>query len=273
MAASYSSAQRTEALRLYAERGPAEAARATGIPAATIRSWAKRSGAQPLRSEKGRAAVEASRLSWEQRRAELTVRLGEVAAGLLERAAASGDAQKAKALMVALAVAIDKAELLSGRATVREERPLVAVTPEEAQRELAALNDELQARDELGARQRTSLRTGRPGRRGRTLARCRLSRRLLKSADAALSGEVVSGRGKLLAVLLCFQGDRLVLRNESARRGVLSNGRPVAVVKQHSALTARVFLAEGVEPGTLHRVLGELVVLPNHVRNLDLPAG
>ena len=145
MAASYSSAQRTEALRLYAERGPAEAARATGIPAATIRSWAKRSGAQPLRSEKGRAAVEASRLSWEQRRAELTVRLGEVAAGLLERAAASGDAQKAKALMVALAVAIDKAELLSGRATVREERPLV-VTPEEAQRELAALNDELQAR-------------------------------------------------------------------------------------------------------------------------------
>lgn len=53
MAAAYTDSERQTALALYAERGPAVAARATGIPSATIRSWANRSGAQPLRSEKG----------------------------------------------------------------------------------------------------------------------------------------------------------------------------------------------------------------------------
>ena len=62
-----------------------------------------------MRDEQTRAASAAARLTWEQRRAELTVRLGEVAAGLLERAAA-GEAQEAKALMTACAIGIDKAE-------------------------------------------------------------------------------------------------------------------------------------------------------------------
>jgi len=116
MAAAYTDLQRQTALALYAERGPAAAARATGIPSATIRSWAKRSGAQRLRSEKGRAGTEAARLTWEQRRAELTVRLGEVAAGHLERAA-NADAQGAKALMLAVAIGVDTS--LSGRTTSR----------------------------------------------------------------------------------------------------------------------------------------------------------
>lgn len=81
MARTYTAAERKRALDLYAEQGPAAAARAAGIPAATIRSWAKRNGAQPLRDERTRAGTEAARLTWEQRRAELTVRLGEVAAG------------------------------------------------------------------------------------------------------------------------------------------------------------------------------------------------
>jgi hypothetical protein len=144
MARTYTAEQRARALDLYAKDGPAAAARATAIPPATIRSWAKRSGAQPLRDERTRAGTEAARLTWEQRRAELTVRLGEVAADLLERAA-TGEAQEAKALMTATAIAIDKAQLLTGRATAREER-VGPVTPDEARRELELLEDELAAR-------------------------------------------------------------------------------------------------------------------------------
>lgn len=144
MARTYTTAEREHALDLYAKDGPAAAARATAIPPGTIRSWAKRSGAQPLRDEQTRAASAAARLTWEQRRAELTVRLGEVAAGLLERAAA-GEAQEAKALMTACAIGIDKAELLAGHATARLDVP-PHVTPAEARLELEQLSRTLAAR-------------------------------------------------------------------------------------------------------------------------------
>ncbi len=144
MARTYTTAEREHALDLYAKDGPAAAARATAIPPGTIRSWAKRSGAQPLRDEQTRAASAAARLTWEQRRAELTVRLGEVAAGLLERAAA-GEAQEAKALMTACAIGIDKAELLAGHATARLDVP-PHVTPAEARLELEQLSRTLAER-------------------------------------------------------------------------------------------------------------------------------
>lgn len=42
----YTPEQKTEALQLYVDHGPAEASRSTGIPAKTIASWAGRSGMQ-----------------------------------------------------------------------------------------------------------------------------------------------------------------------------------------------------------------------------------
>ncbi|MBA3371113.1 MAG: hypothetical protein H0T96_06640 [Thermoleophilaceae bacterium] len=116
----YTAEQRAAALELYSEVGPAEAGRRLGIPSGTVRSWARRNGCAAVATENRRAAVEAARLTWEQRRSGLTVRLGEVAAELLERVE-KAEPGEAKALATALAILVDKAELLSGRATERTE--------------------------------------------------------------------------------------------------------------------------------------------------------
>lgn len=67
---SYTDDQRAEALRLYRDVGAAEAGRRCEIPSATIRSWARRGGVSPERpaSEQTRAATDAARRSWAQRR-------------------------------------------------------------------------------------------------------------------------------------------------------------------------------------------------------------
>ena len=116
----YTAEQRDAALELYREVGPAEAGRRLSIPSGTVRSWARRNGCAAVATENRRAAVEAARLTWEQRRSGLTVRLGEVAAELLERVK-KAEPGEAKALATALAILVDKAELLSGRATERTE--------------------------------------------------------------------------------------------------------------------------------------------------------
>ena len=78
---SYTDAERQKALDLYIEVGPAEASRRTGVPAATIRSWALRAGATVARprTQAATAAVEAARLTWAQRRAEVAALASEVA--------------------------------------------------------------------------------------------------------------------------------------------------------------------------------------------------
>ncbi len=57
----YTPEQKAEALRLYAEVGPSEAARQTGIPKSTVESWARRTGARTVATEQTRAATEAVR--------------------------------------------------------------------------------------------------------------------------------------------------------------------------------------------------------------------
>ena len=56
----YPEAMKAEALRLYAEVGPSEAARRTGIPKTTISGWARKSGLRTDASAKTRAATEAA---------------------------------------------------------------------------------------------------------------------------------------------------------------------------------------------------------------------
>lgn len=73
----YTPEQREEALYLYVQVGPAEAARRTGIPAKTIASWAGRSGMQSDAPEKTEAAVAAASLTIAQRKQAL-------ASGLLD---------------------------------------------------------------------------------------------------------------------------------------------------------------------------------------------
>lgn len=116
--------QRRHALVVYVDHGPAEAARRTGIPSATIASWAHRNGVQTRCIATTRAATEHSRLRWEERRAEMVHEIGAVAALALERAHAeldAGHARNAKDLATTMAILVDKAQLLAGDATSRSE--------------------------------------------------------------------------------------------------------------------------------------------------------
>lgn len=164
---SYTAEQRAEALALYAEHGLAEAARRTGIKAGTIGSWAHRSGTPSVASEKTAAAVERASLDMAARR----LRLAEALMGDIERLrrslwqpcterkalVVSGGMREPgvveivdidrdqpsfgeqKTIMTALAIAVDKVQLLTGEATERHEHRHSDALDEELQRLAADL--------------------------------------------------------------------------------------------------------------------------------------
>lgn len=123
MAAQYTDEQRAQALALYAEVGPAEAARQLGIKAGTIRQWAARAGVTGD-DPRTRLATEGARVKWAARRDELADKAGAAAEQVLEamvKAANDGDGMNARGLSVAFGVTVDKAQLLAGGATSRSE--------------------------------------------------------------------------------------------------------------------------------------------------------
>jgi transposase-like protein len=109
----YSAEERERALERYVEVGPAEAGRETGIPSATIRKWAERSGARIRDARKcsATAAVESARLTWAQRRGEIVQRAGEAAAAFLEQAIEAGP-RAAADWMRAFKIGVDTAQAL-----------------------------------------------------------------------------------------------------------------------------------------------------------------
>jgi hypothetical protein len=124
MASEYQPELKAQALAIYADHGGAEASRETGVPATTIRSWAHRAGVATVATEKTRAATEAARLRWEERRLELAHQVGEQAEEALDRVAkeiTSGNAADAKNMATTLGILIDKAQLLTGGTTNRHE--------------------------------------------------------------------------------------------------------------------------------------------------------
>lgn len=116
----YSPEQKAEALELLATVGKAEAARRTGIPPGTIASWGSRNGVRAVDDER----VHAARQAWAERRAVLADTLGEVAdqatAKLKQMIVA--DEVSAAELVRAIAVVVDRAQLLSGDVTERTEQ-------------------------------------------------------------------------------------------------------------------------------------------------------
>jgi transposase-like protein len=119
----YTPAEKAEALELLAEFGKTEASRRTGISAGTIASWGSRSGVSGPTPEAMARQVEARRAAWAERRAILADRIGEVADQATEQLAkliASGECS-ASELTRAIAVLVDRAQLLSGGATERTE--------------------------------------------------------------------------------------------------------------------------------------------------------
>ena len=124
VAKDYSEEQRRNALALYKEHGPSKASRQCGIPQKTISSWAKRGGVQSDAPQKTKAAVEAARLKWAERRTDEANEAGHDAQSVrLMMLALAMDEQtkKAQELATVYGVLIDKAQLLSGSATSRTE--------------------------------------------------------------------------------------------------------------------------------------------------------
>ena len=139
--------QRDEALALHRSHGPAEASRLTGIPKATVASWARRKGVETNAPVEREAAVESASLAAEQRRLDLAeAMLGDIS-GLRARLFAgmsyahvkvvsggkdsAGDVETVWVdcdmpvpadqlrLVQAMGVLIDKVQLLTGEATER----------------------------------------------------------------------------------------------------------------------------------------------------------
>jgi len=106
-------AKKAEALRIYEEQGAAAASAATGIPMATICSWARRSGKTAVTPER-QERVESKRLTWDERRLDVAIGLGEVAQRAVERLLEHLDKTDLHETFAVLSTAIDRASVLGG---------------------------------------------------------------------------------------------------------------------------------------------------------------
>lgn len=120
----YTDDEKHRALELYVEHGLAEAVAQTGIPKGTVSSWVERTGLQTHADEQTAAAIEASKLRWEERRLDLAHEMGRVAELALKVAGEQLEAGKprdAQAAATTMAILADKAQLLTGGSTSRGE--------------------------------------------------------------------------------------------------------------------------------------------------------
>lgn len=81
----YSDEQKAAALKLYAEVGPAQAGRLTGIKAATIGKWAQRANIVAETTIKNERAVETAKLNREVKREQLRELILDKAIDMLHR--------------------------------------------------------------------------------------------------------------------------------------------------------------------------------------------
>ncbi|MBE0467587.1 MAG: hypothetical protein IBX71_10250 [Candidatus Desulforudis sp.] len=138
----YTAQEKEQALTLYADVGPAETARKTGIPSGTIRKWAQRSGLtglSPVTAKKTQAATAANKVRNESRREGVKEKLLERIDLLLERMSApqidfkGQQARQVKypvppakdtlALATGVGILLDKLRLEEGKAPPKAEAP------------------------------------------------------------------------------------------------------------------------------------------------------
>jgi hypothetical protein len=138
----WSDEDRERALQMLRDGvGTNEVARRTGIAKSAISRWSTAAGIVTARAAQTEAAHEGVKLAWAKRRGELTDRFGEVAATMLDKAT-GGDSADAKNFMTAAAIAVDKAQLLSGGVTSRHEQ----LDAERRRERVEQLQDELAER-------------------------------------------------------------------------------------------------------------------------------
>ena len=159
----YSKKARETALKLYVEEGPAAAAKQTGINGGTIRKWASESGVADDRQKRGEESRAAAALDAAEKREQIKVECRLKALEILRRmdiphtylAGKDGvkrildlpQAGDMKDYAVALAVLIDKAELLDGNATDRTEHR----TTDQLDREIETLLKGADDKDRVAA--------------------------------------------------------------------------------------------------------------------------
>ncbi len=112
---------RERALAIYLERGPAEASRQTGVPTGTVSQWARRRGVTNTRYLQTTAASQAHVASAEERMTRIAVNLARIADDRTQWIADQPADKDVVRPMTVAAIAIDKAQLLTGKATARVE--------------------------------------------------------------------------------------------------------------------------------------------------------
>lgn len=143
MPSKFTDAQHDQALTLVREGvGYREITRRTGVARSTISTWARAAGIDTEKADQVAAAAEANRVGWHKRRGELIDRFGDLAELMLERTEACNESADAKNLITAAAIAVDKAQLLSGGATSRYEQ----VGLDKQRERVRAMQDELAER-------------------------------------------------------------------------------------------------------------------------------
>jgi transcriptional regulator with XRE-family HTH domain len=113
----------------------------TGVALGTISKIARDEGIESPGAAQTEAAANATRIAWAQRRTALVDALGEAAAELLEKTRTAG-ARDAQAFMTAVAIGVDKAQLLSGGVTSRHEQ----LDAQRRRDRILAMQDELAER-------------------------------------------------------------------------------------------------------------------------------
>lgn len=139
----YSDEQKQAALDAYAQVGARAAGRATSIPHNVISQWAKAAGVDAPHTARS-GLIGPAREALAQQRADLANDLLVEAREVFLAKATSDDtpAADAKAWMVALGIAVDKSQLLSGQATAR----IDTLDDDERVARAAAIRDELAQR-------------------------------------------------------------------------------------------------------------------------------
>lgn len=159
---------RQQALTIYAQHGARETSRRLAdqghqVAESTLRDWARAAGVRSRRAENVRAAVEVSRLTLQQRRQQLALALLGDAERLREQLFAPAlarhwtkdgefreqqidqpDFADQRQIVTAVAIAVDKVQLLTGEATARTES--MGGDPAERAQRLREMRDELAER-------------------------------------------------------------------------------------------------------------------------------
>src|SRR4051812_34910832 len=114
MSRTYTDDQRAQALEMFRIEGPHAVERTLGIPASTIRGWARKAGVETEVVVRSAAGAEANRQRWALRRAEMVAEIGEAAQLALTKAKKAlhdGQARPAQSFATTMAILIDKAQL------------------------------------------------------------------------------------------------------------------------------------------------------------------